>query len=711
MRAARWTLGILAALLLVGALGEPLQAAGEEKKKVLVLGVDGLDPRLLNYHMQRGRLPNIKKLIEQGDFERLHTTMPPLSPIAWSTFITGMDPGGHGIFDFVHREPDTIIPYLSMSKAEGPSRSIEMGNWIVPLGSGNVENLRKGRAFWQVLDEAGVPTTIFRIPANFPPAPSDGKAFAGMGTPDVRGTPGTFSLYADTPPEIDGDLAGGEVYMVNVEDNRIQAKLVGPENPMRRYEERKRWKHPDMTVDFEVFLDPDEPVAKIVVQGTEIVLREGEWSDWVRVDFAAVENVLFSWALPRASAIGRFYLQQVRPEFRLYVTPLQINPEDPVMPLSDPESWSHELYQELGYFYTQELPEDTKAFTHGVFDGREFWEQAQFVYSERRNALDYFLDEFGEGLTFFYFSSVDMGCHMIWHFTDDRHPFHHRDELLKDGMKILYEEIDEVVGAAMKVIDDDTTLIVMSDHGFAPFYWGVNLNSWLVEKGYTVLRKPQEQGRHRFYRNVDWTRTRAYALGLNGLYVNLRGRERNGIVNPGEYQELLDRLERDLLEFKDPRNDKNVVSLVVQTHRDFHGDHLDIGPDIIVGYEWGYRSSWVSPLGSFPRELIVDNDDEWSGDHAMDYRVVPGVLISNKKVTMDQPSLYDLTVAILDEYGVQKLPEMIGRDCLGEVQVEANGVSDTELIGGGGYRGPEQPAIMGVPRDAQEPAAGAAARE
>jgi predicted AlkP superfamily phosphohydrolase/phosphomutase len=268
-------------------------------------------------------------------------------------------------------------------------------------------------------------------------------------------------------------------------------------------------------------------------------------------------------------------------------------------------------------------------------------------------------------LLVFYVSSVDQNSHMLWRYMDSEHPSHVDDEMLHDGIKIVYEELDEALGRVMGAIDDETTLVVMSDHGFSPFWWGVNLNTWLLEKGYVQLKDPSLQGRYEWFVNVDWSRTKAYAVGLNGLYLNLRGREKQGIVDPADYQALLDQLERDLLEMTDPRNGRNAVSLVVQSRRDFRGQHSGDGPDIIVGYNWGYRSSWESPLGRFPREVFVDNDKAWSGDHAIDYRLVPGVLISNRPITLDQPALYDLTVAILDEYGIAKPEEMIGRDCLG----------------------------------------------
>ncbi len=650
----------------------PDAAAATRAKRVIILGIDGLDPKLLQRFVDEGRLPHFAQLIEHGDFKPLATTMPPLSPIAWSTFITGMDPGGHGIFDFIHRDPETIVPYLSMARTAEPSgkllgvlpKTIHVGSWNLPLVGGSVENLRRGRAFWELLEERGVPTTMFRMPANFPPVESGGHALSGMGTPDIRGTPGTFSFYSDRRPPNADDFTGGEYYPVTVAGDRVEAQLHGPKNSFRREPVvrggKTSYRNPELTIDFTVRLDPERPLVKIEVQGQELILSEGEWSPWVRVDFAAVP------LLASVSAIGRFYLQQVRPDFRLYVSPLQINPEDPALPISTPARWSRQLQRELGYFYTRELPEETKAFTNDVFTGREFWTQAQLVYHDSRRALDHLLDRFEQGLLFFYFSTIDQNSHMLWQYMDEDHPIYSRDEQLHDAIGGLYQQLDEALARVLRVVDAETTLIVMSDHGFCPFYRGVNLNTWLFEKGYVRMRDPARRTDAPLFANVDWSGTQAYAVGLNGLYVNLRGRERRGIVNAGaDYDALLDRLERDLLELRDPENGQPAVTLVTRPRRDFHGPYAASGPDIIVGYNWGYRSSWDSPLGEFPREVFVDNRDAWSGDHSVDYRHVPGVLISNRTITLDEPALYDLTVAVLDEYGVAKLPEMIGRDCLG----------------------------------------------
>ncbi|ANM29807.1 hypothetical protein ABI59_09785 [Acidobacteria bacterium Mor1] len=671
-------LGILVLVLAATA------APAAEKKKMFVLGVDGLDPKLVQYFMDKGDLPHIKKLVEEGDFKPLTTSMPPLSPVAWSNFITGMDPGGHGIFDFIHRDPETLLPYESMAGVDDDTipdccdaawnQRLKIGKYCLPFKSAQVINLRQGKAFFEWLEESGVSTTIFKMPANYPPTEHGGKAISGMGTPDLLGTPGTFSFYTTNPPPNARTVSGGKVYPVRVNENVVKGKLFAVENPLIcepgpvRRGGAKTWKHPKLEAPFEVFIDPEKDVAKIVLgedgEGDAFILEAGEWSEWQRVDFDLIPN------LQGISGIGRFYLRSVRPEFELYVTPLQINPEEPAQPISTPDSWATDLYKDLGYFYTQGLPADTKAAQEEIFSHSELWDQVALVYSERQRQLDYFLDNFNDDFMFFYFSSVDQGTHMLWHFQDEEHPGFDREGRLEEGVRRLYRDLDGAVGRIRAKLPEDATFVIMSDHGFAPFYWSVNLNTWLLEKGYITLKDPARQGRGSFFSNVDWKKTKAYGLGLNGLYINQRNREKNGIVSLVEKPKLLDQLEKDLLEFKDPRNGRNVVSLVLRPGRDFSGEHVandsPLSPDLMVGYDRGYRVSWKSPLGEFPKEVITDNMEAWSGDHSMDYRQVPGTLISNRKISMDAPALFDLTVAILDEYGIEKPEEMIGQDCLAD---------------------------------------------
>ena len=652
---------LVALSLAAGGCGDAVSGG----RRVIVLGIDGLDHGLLTRFMAEGRLPHFAQLARDGDFAPLQTTMPPLSPVAWSTFITGLDPGGHGIFDFVHRDPSTMQPVEPFYSVSPPGRALGLGSWVLPLAGREVTLYRRGQALWELLDGAGVDTTVFRMPVNFPPVETGGRSFAGMGAPDLLGTHGTYSFFTSAPPPNEATMTG-RVELVDVIDHRIAARLRGPPNPFRRRPlpsgpgggGADEYEHPDLTVDFEVRIDPDAPVARITIQGTDHVLNAGEWSDWVRVGFEAAPAVA-------VSALVRFYLQQVRPVFRLYASPLQIDPADPALPLSNPSGWAGELHDVLGPFYTQELPQETNAFSEGVFDGREFWEQARFVYGERRRALDHLLDGFDEGLLFFYFSSVDQGSHMLYRYADREHPFHEPDALLSDGIRTLYEQMDEALGRVRRAVDDQTTLIVMSDHGFAPFHTGVNLNTWLAERGYVMLRDTAQRSGAPLFPDVEWSGTRAYAFGLAGIYVNLRGRERDGVVEPGAaYDRLLDALERDLLAMVDPRNGRRPVSLVYRTRERYEGPHLGLGPDLIVGYARGYRTSWESPLGGVSSEVFADNEDPWSGDHQNDYRLVPGVLLTNRRITRDAPSLADLTVAVLDEFGVAPLPQMRGRDTI-----------------------------------------------
>ena len=643
-----------------------------EAKRVVILGIDGMDPVLLERYVAEGRMPNFAQLINSGDYRRLGTTMPAQSPVAWSTFITGTDPAGHGIYDFVHRNPKTMFPFLSISEAVSEDRAINLGTWVLPLSSGKVNLLRKGQAFWEILGNNGIASTIYRMPVNFPPIESPGRSLSGMGTPDILGSPGTFSFYSDRSPAASGDITGGKVFPVVAVDDRIDATLYGPQNPFRRvpterslhlkqlgHKTRIEYEHPTCEVNFQVFTDPAVDAAKFVVGEHEFILKVGEWSDWIPLRFEAIP-----WLI-NFNSIARFYLQELRPHFKLYVSPMQIDPADPVMPISYPSDWSRHLCSQLGYFYTQNLPEDTKAFSHGIFSGREFLEQAMLVFKERIKALDFLVENQRDDLLFVYFGTIDQVSHMLWRYMDEKHPAYIEDDVLRNGIRFVYEEMDKLLGRVERSIDPDTTLIVMSDHGFAPFYWGVNLNTWLLEKGYIVLLDPATQGEHEYFQNVDWRRTRAYAFGLNGIYVNLSGREKNGIVKPGiENEELLRRLEADLSNMRDSRNGNRAISLVVRPQRDFRGAYKHTGPDLIVGYTRGYRSSWESPLGEFPMDIFVDNEDAWSGDHCIDPRLVPGILITNQRISLDAPGLHDLTVAVLDEFGLSPLPDMIGKDCL-----------------------------------------------
>jgi hypothetical protein len=244
-----------------------------------VMGIDGMDRQLLHRYMQDGRMPNFRQLEREESFRELRNSIPPQSPVPWSNVITGMNPGGHGFFDFIHRDPRTMRPEFSIARVEAPAHSLTVGSWVFPLSRGEAVLQRHGKAFWRILDHHGIPATVIHMPANLPPVESRSRTLAGMGAPDMEGTYGTFSFYTSYPSEEPGDRAGGHVYSVEVPDGKVSATLLGPPNAFRKGAL-------PVAVDFTLCIDPTEPVAKIMIQDHEILLREGEWSEWIQLRFS-----------------------------------------------------------------------------------------------------------------------------------------------------------------------------------------------------------------------------------------------------------------------------------------------------------------------------------------------------------------------------------------------------------------------------------------
>ena len=568
--------------------------------------------------------------------------------------ITGMNAGGHGVFDFIHRDPKTLQLYFSTSRVEGPKHSLHIGSWVIPLGGGTAEELRHGKAFWEILDEHGVPNYVYRIPANFPPIVAKGKTLSGMGTPDLRGTYGTFTFYTDDPTAAVGALEGGEIVQVEVKNNRVAANLIGPDNSFRR-------NSPPSTEPFTVDVDPLEPVARIGIEDRQFVLKEGEWSGWVPVEFQLVP--VFGNLIGNVKGICRFYLKQTHPRFQLYVSPINIDPENPALPISTPSGYSRDLARQIGEFHTQGIAEDTKALTAGVLDDQEFLEQSHAVLAEHRRAFDAEFPKFHEGVFFFYFSSLDLNAHMLWRLTDPQHPAYDAASAAQNGTALeeFYEQMDQVLGEVLPKVDENTTLLVLSDHGFAPFRRSFNLNTWLLNNGYIVRKAGASGDSSEPFADVDWNRTRAYGLGINGLYLNVRGREREGIVDPAQADALLREIRQKLLEVRDPKDGSQVITRIDLASEVYQGPYARTGPDALVGYNRGYRSGWKTILGAFPADVLEDNTNAWSGDHCMDFTKVPGVLLSNRKIEAQAPALTDMAPTILSEFGIAKTKDMMGQ--------------------------------------------------
>jgi predicted AlkP superfamily phosphohydrolase/phosphomutase len=624
-------------------------------KKMIVLGLDGMDPVLTKTWIDEGRLPAFRKLLLQGgDFRPLRTSLPPQTPVAWSNFITGMDPGGHAIFDFIHRDPKAYFPIFSATETSSAAKTIRVGKTVIPLSGGQVRNLRKGKAFWQLLEEADVPATIFKMPSNYPPVPSRQRTLAGMNTPDLKGSYGIFNFYTNEATAVIQEAGGGgRVHDVYVVGNRVEAELPGPANSFRT-------DAPETTIPFQVFIDPTNAAAKVVIQGQEFILKEREWSGWKKVRFSLIPT-------QGVSGICLFYLKEVRPKFKLYISPVHIDPARPALPISTPESYARELERRFGSFFTKGLPADTSALENGVLDEEEFLELDDMVLEESMAMLEYELARFDDGLLFFYFSNADQRQHMFWRLTDPGHPAYDAKLAARYGDVIArtYGEMDKALDMALRKADKDTVVVAMSDHGFNTFRRGFNLNTWLLQAGYHRLSKPWKQEESQFFDNTDWSKTRAFGIGLNSLYINESGRERDGVVAAGaDKDNLVLEIAQKLEALTDPKTGERAILKAFIAKDAYHGSNLAMAPDIVLGFNRGYRISWQSPLGGFPREVFADNAQKWSGDHMSAPDVLPGIVFANRKITAEAPALYDLTASVLSVFGVDTPEEMIGKNIL-----------------------------------------------
>ncbi len=627
-------------------------------QRVIVLGFDGLDAALTQRMLDEGRLPNFARLAAKGGFEPLGTSIPPHSPVAWSSIITGTNPGEHGIFDWVHRDPQTYLPYLCTTKTTGSGLTLPLGKWAIPLSSGDVVNLRYGEPFWDFLTRNGVDAHVYRIPANYPPKDPGGSGqfttLTDMGTPDLAGTLGEFSVYSSGAARPVEKMEGGQRFRLVVKRNVAHHSFFGPPDALLDPNVKDASK--PVPVPFTIYRDPEKLTAVVEWADNRVLLRQGEWSDWQTVEFPMGPSVAGAHAHTVAGLV-RLFLKQVRPRLILYVSPVQIDPLNPALPISVPGDFSAKVARAIGRYYSQGLPEDTAALKFGVLSRDEFLEQADLIYKERLKLLDFALDNYDGGFLFFYFGSTDQIAHMFWAAMSASNPAltPAEREKYKNVMMDLYERVDKVVGRVMDRFPD-ATILCISDHGFGDFSRGFNVNTWLVQNGYAVLKDPDAP----YPDNFDWSKTRAYGIGLNAVYINARGREEKGIVDPADKQQLIDEICEKMLQVRDPENGKRVIEKMYQSHKVYSGPRIDIGPDMVIGYDRGYRASWDTSLGVVANQLVVDNTDAWCADHCIAADLVPGVVFSSRKIKLDSPHLEDIAVTILDAYGIDPPPEMKG---------------------------------------------------
>ncbi|HEY9519276.1 MAG TPA: alkaline phosphatase family protein [Gemmatimonadales bacterium] len=607
-------------------------------RRVLVLGLDGLSPDLAEPMLARGELPAMARIQTAGGYGRVATTFPAQTPVAWSSFATGTNPGGHGIFDFLRRDPATYLPDLSLNR-------YEQKNAFVPP---KAVNLRGGVPLWDLLAQAGIPSTVLRCPCTYPAEKMKGRLLAGMGVPDLRGGLGTPTWYTTEPGVVAGESE--RVTQITLTGTRATVPLVGPRLP----------RGGDATVDLALELDADRTRVTIRAGGSSVEVRRGEWSGWLKVKFKLG-------MLQGVAGAVRFFLPGAGNGFALYASPVNFTPDAPPFPISAPWDYAGELEKVLGTYYTTGMVEDHTGVVNGRIDEAAFLTQCDLVMREREAMLEHELARFGEGFLFCLFDTPDRLQHLFWRFREPDHPANRPGDAGRFASTIEehYRRCDAVVERVLARADEETLVIVMSDHGFTSFRRGVHLNGWLREQGFLALKngvEPAEAGE--FFRGVDWSRTRAYALGLGGIYLNRRLREGEGILSAEDADAAAAEIQAALPGLRDPATGGLPVRGVRRKEEIYTGPFAAEAPDLLALFERGYRASWTTGLGGIGDGVLEDNTRRWGGDHIVDPVLVPGVLFMNRPFRTASPRLVDLAPTILAAFGVPRGAHMEGDDLL-----------------------------------------------
>ncbi len=613
-------------------------------KKVIFLGLDGLDYGLTRQFMNEGKLPNLSRLADMGSFRSLRTTFPALSPVAWSTFATGVNPARHNMFDFLNRSFKNYLPELSSAKVHPPRRVLKIGKLAIPMSRPTVEMRRKSRTFWSILGEHLIPSTILRVPITFPPENFNGRILSAMCTPDLLGSQGTFCSFSSREGE--SECEGGVRRALSKEGRGWRGVIEGPTDGLNG--ERR-----SLTLPFTI-----EPTAtdaaKVRLNGQVISLRLGEFTDWVTLTFKAGLG-------SKVKGICRLLLTEQGENCSLYVSPINIDPENPALPISHPAYYAKYLAKLIGTYCTLGMAEDTWALNEGVLNEDAFLKQAYLTYAEREAMFFSALDRTRKGAVACVFDTTDRIQHMFYRFIDGSPQAGEVATRYKLVIEDLYCRMDNLVSRVMKYVDEETVLFVLSDHGFASFRRGINLNAWLLQNGYLSMKEGVAPG-EAFFKGVDWSRTRAYTFGLGGLYLNVKGREAQGIVESGKEAEALKReLAEKLSGLCDDELQTVSINYAKPTNSVYRGPYLQAAPDLLIAYNDGYRASWDATIGRVTKQVFEDNDKAWSGDHCVDPDLVPGVLFCNRKVDSDDPGIEDMAPTALQLFGVQPPPHMEGK--------------------------------------------------
>jgi predicted AlkP superfamily phosphohydrolase/phosphomutase len=622
-------------------------------KRVIVIGFDGMDYNLLNRFMKEGwEFPNFEKLSKDGTFAPLWSTQPPISPVAWSTFSTGVNPGKHNIFDFLTTDRNTYMPKLAGSDIQPPKRTLKIGKYDIPISKPKIELKRKSKAFWKIVSSKGIFSSVLRVPFTFPPEKFNGLMLAGLGTPDLRGTQGSFSFFSDAP-EAAADISDGVFESLEkVSDDTYKGVLKGPANPFVKGNK-------PLELPFSLEVDWENKTADLTLGKETFKILHKDINGWIPVQFKA--------GFIKVSGIMQGVLEEVEEgkPLRLYFSPINIDPESPSMPISHPKIFSVYLSKLMGPYATLGMAEDTWALNERVLSEEAFINQVNSVQKEREEVFFDTFKKYKSGLVVQVFEATDRMQHMFWRYLKGADS---PAEKLTDNPRVVnaiaecYKGMDDFLGKLFPVMKKSDLLLIVSDHGFNAFNREFHLNTWLHKEGYLVLKDGKTTS-GKWYADVDWSKSRAYGQGLNGVFLNVKGREKHGTVTPGkEEQALKEEIKQKLMAVVDESTGEKPIKLAFRREEIYKGPYTKNAPDVVIGYTAGHRVSWESAVNLIGDKLFSDNVRFWSGDHAFTQDAVPGIFFSNRKIDEKNPRLLDISPTILQAFGIQPPGFIEGKD-------------------------------------------------